>query len=123
MSFSRACLVALLVLAFGLSNATARAATLEDALSRFTADDFDETSKAIRFPDLKQPPALIAYLGTRNVATFSTDIDTFDFKLHKPEDVINSAMTKLAKNGKGILLIARFPPQHGRSAARAASSA
>jgi hypothetical protein len=70
---------------------------------------------------LKQPPALIAYLGTRNIATFSTDIDTFE--LHKPEDVINSAMTKLAKNGKGILLIARFPPQHGRSAARAAPPA
>jgi urea transport system permease protein len=47
MSFSRACLVALLVLAFGLCNATARAATLEDALSRFTADDFDETSKGV----------------------------------------------------------------------------
>jgi len=26
------------------------------------------------------------YLGTRNIATFSTDIDTFDFKLRKPED-------------------------------------
>jgi 3-dehydroquinate dehydratase len=45
---------------------------------------------------------------TRNIATFSTDIDTFDFKLHKPEDVINSAMTKLAKNGKGILLMHDF---------------
>jgi peptidoglycan/xylan/chitin deacetylase (PgdA/CDA1 family) len=61
-----------------------------------------------RFPDLQQPPALMAYLGTRNIATFSTDIDTFDFKLHKPEDVINSAMTKLAKNGKGILLMHDF---------------
>jgi peptidoglycan/xylan/chitin deacetylase (PgdA/CDA1 family) len=61
-----------------------------------------------RFPDLQQPPELITYLGTRNIATFSTDIDTFDFKLHKPEDVIKSAMTKLAKNGKGILLMHDF---------------
>ena len=58
---------------------------------------------------------MIAYLGTRNIATFSTDIDTFDFKLHKPEDVIKSAMTKLAKNGKGILLMHDF--QHNTAEA------
>jgi peptidoglycan/xylan/chitin deacetylase (PgdA/CDA1 family) len=68
-----------------------------------------------RFPDLQQPPELMAYLGTRNIATFSTDIDTFDFKLHKPEDVIKSAMTKLAKNGKGILLMHDF--QHNTAEA------
>jgi peptidoglycan/xylan/chitin deacetylase (PgdA/CDA1 family) len=68
-----------------------------------------------RFPDLQQPPELMAYLGTRNIATFSTDIDTFDFKLHKPGDVIKSAMTKLAKNGKGILLMHDF--QHNTAEA------
>jgi peptidoglycan/xylan/chitin deacetylase (PgdA/CDA1 family) len=68
-----------------------------------------------RFPDLQQPPELMTYLGTRNIATFSTDIDTFDFKLHKPEDVIKSALTKLAKNGKGILLMHDF--QHGTAEA------
>jgi peptidoglycan/xylan/chitin deacetylase (PgdA/CDA1 family) len=61
-----------------------------------------------RFPDLQQPPELMAYLGTRNIAIFSTDIDTFDFKLRKPEDVIKSAVTKLAKSGKGILLMHDF---------------
>jgi peptidoglycan/xylan/chitin deacetylase (PgdA/CDA1 family) len=61
-----------------------------------------------RFPDLQMPPDLIAYLGTRNIATFSTDIDTFDFKIHKPADVVKSVMTKLAKNGKGILLMHDF---------------
>jgi peptidoglycan/xylan/chitin deacetylase (PgdA/CDA1 family) len=61
-----------------------------------------------RFPDLQQPPDLMAYLGTRNIAIFSTDIDTFDFKIHKPDDVVKSVMTKLAKNGKGILLMHDF---------------
>jgi peptidoglycan/xylan/chitin deacetylase (PgdA/CDA1 family) len=61
-----------------------------------------------RFPDLQQSPELMTYLGTRNIATFSTDIDTFDFKLHKPDDVIKSALTKLAKNGKGIVLMHDF---------------
>jgi len=68
-----------------------------------------------RFPDLQQPAELMTYLGTRNIATFSTDIDTFDFKLHKPDDVIKSAMTKLAKNGKGILLMHDF--QHNTAEA------
>jgi peptidoglycan/xylan/chitin deacetylase (PgdA/CDA1 family) len=68
-----------------------------------------------RFPDLQQPAELMTYLGTRNIATFSTDIDTFDFKLHKPDDVIKSALTKLAKNGKGIILMHDF--QHGTAEA------
>ena len=68
-----------------------------------------------RFPDLQQPRDLMPYLGTRNIAIFSTDIDTFDFKLRKPEDVVKSAMTKLAKNGKGILLMHDF--QHTTGAA------
>jgi peptidoglycan/xylan/chitin deacetylase (PgdA/CDA1 family) len=68
-----------------------------------------------RFPDLQMPPDLLAYLGTRNIATFSTDIDTFDFKIRKPEDVIKSVMTKLAKNGKGILLMHDF--QHATAEA------
>jgi peptidoglycan/xylan/chitin deacetylase (PgdA/CDA1 family) len=68
-----------------------------------------------RFPDLQQPADLLTYLGTRNIAIFSTDIDTFDFKIHKPDDVVKSAMTKLAKNGKGILLMHDF--QHGTAEA------
>jgi peptidoglycan/xylan/chitin deacetylase (PgdA/CDA1 family) len=68
-----------------------------------------------RFPDLQQPADLMTYLGTRNIAIFSTDIDTFDFKMRKPDDVIKSAMTKLAKNGKGILLMHDF--QHATAEA------
>jgi peptidoglycan/xylan/chitin deacetylase (PgdA/CDA1 family) len=68
-----------------------------------------------RFPDLQQPADLITYLGTRNIATFSTDIDSFDFKIRKPEDVIKSVLTKLQKNGKGIVLMHDF--QHGTAEA------
>ena len=61
-----------------------------------------------RFPDLRHPPELVTYLGQRNVAIFSTDLDSFDFKIHKPEQVIQSVMTKLAKHGKGIILMHDF---------------
>ena len=61
-----------------------------------------------RFPSLQHPPALLAYLGERNIATFSTDIDSFDFKIYKPEQVIKSVMSKLEKPGKGIILMHDF---------------
>jgi len=50
----------------------------------------------IRFPYLRHPPEMVTYLGTRNIAIFSTDIDSFDFKIHKPEKVVVSVMSKLA---------------------------
>ena len=61
-----------------------------------------------RFPFLKDPKEQLAYLGTRNIAIFSHDLDSFDFKMRKPEDVIKSVMTKLEKKGKGIILMHDF---------------
>jgi peptidoglycan-N-acetylglucosamine deacetylase len=68
-----------------------------------------------RFPELRHSPELVSYLGTRNVGIFSTDVDSFDFKTHKPEVVIASVMTKLKKNGKGIVLMHDF--QHATALA------
>ncbi len=68
-----------------------------------------------RFPDLQHPPQLLAYLAERNIAIFSTDIDSFDFKMRKPEQVIKSVMTKLEKRGKGIILMHDF--QHATAEA------
>ena len=39
---------------------------------------------------------------------FSHDLDSFDFKMRKPEDVVKSIMTKLEKKGKGIILMHDF---------------
>jgi len=63
-----------------------------------------------RFPALRHPPELVKYLGERNVAMFSTDFDSFDFKMRKPEDVVKSVMTRLEKHGKGIVLMHDFQP-------------
>jgi peptidoglycan/xylan/chitin deacetylase (PgdA/CDA1 family) len=70
-----------------------------------------------RFPELRHSPELVSYLGTRNVGIFSTDIDSFDFKTRKPQQVITSVMTKLNKNGKGIVLMHDF--QHATALALA----
>ena len=61
-----------------------------------------------RFPALRHPPALVTYVGERNLGIFSTDMDSFDFKMRKPEQVVNAVMTKLKKFGKGIVLMHDF---------------
>jgi peptidoglycan/xylan/chitin deacetylase (PgdA/CDA1 family) len=68
-----------------------------------------------RFPALKHPPELVKYVGNRNIGIFSTDMDSFDFKMRKPDQVIKSVMAKLAKHGKGIVLMHDF--QHATSEA------
>ena len=61
-----------------------------------------------RFPALRHPPELVTYLGERNIAIFSTDMDSFDFKMRKPEQVVAAVMAKLQKAGKGIVLMHDF---------------
>jgi peptidoglycan-N-acetylglucosamine deacetylase len=73
------------------------------------------TAPYFRFPALKHPPELVSYLAQRNIAIFSTDFDSFDFKMRKPEQVRQSVMAKLKKNGKGIALMHDF--QHATAEA------
>ena len=73
------------------------------------------TAPFFRFPALKHPPEMVKYLGERNIGIFSTDMDSFDFKVRKPEQVIKSVMDKLKKHGKGIVLMHDF--QHATAEA------
>ena len=51
---------------------------------------------------------MVTYLGERNIAIFSTDMDSFDFGYGKPELIIKAIMSKLQKHGKGIVLMHDF---------------
>jgi len=73
------------------------------------------TAPYFRFPALRQPPELMDYLGKRNIGIFSADMDSFDFKMRKPEQVRQSVMTKLKTHGKGIVLLHDF--QHATAEA------
>jgi len=66
------------------------------------------TAPFFRFPALRHPPELVTYLGDRNVAIFSADFDSFDFKMHRKDQVVKSVMEKVAKHGKGIILMHDF---------------
>lgn len=73
-------------------------------------------SPFFRFPQLQHNPAIVSYFGTRNVAMFSTDIDSFDFrKGATPEKIIETVMTRLDKLGKGIILMHDFQKHTGEA--------
>lgn len=61
-----------------------------------------------RFPYLQDPKEMVAYVGSRNLAIFSMDVDSFDFKYRSPESVIKSVLTKIKRKGKGIILMHDF---------------
>lgn len=68
-----------------------------------------DPSPFFRFPQLEHRPGTVAYLGTRNIAMFSCDLDSQDYKRDStPEKVVNTVMTRLDKLGKGIILMHDF---------------
>ena len=68
-----------------------------------------------RFPELADSPETLAHLQARNVAMFSTDVDSFDFKLHTPEKMVHGLIEKLEKRGKGIVLMHDIQPTTARA--------
>jgi len=66
-------------------------------------------SPFFRFPELQHNPSTMTYLGTRNIAMLSCDLDSFDFKRDSsPDKIVNTVMTKVDKLGKGIILMHDF---------------
>ena len=68
-----------------------------------------------RFPALQHPPEMVTYLGERNIAMFSTDLDSFDFKASNAQTVIDNVMRKVDKLGKGIILMHDFHKHTGEA--------
>jgi peptidoglycan/xylan/chitin deacetylase (PgdA/CDA1 family) len=58
-----------------------------------------------RFPELQHSPRSLEYLAHRNIGVFSTDIDSRDFTMHRPEQVIESVLGQLDRRGRGIILM------------------
>ncbi len=81
---------------------------IEKGVSAVKAAVGSANAPFFRFPSLKHPPELVTYLGERNIGIFSTDLDSFDFRMRKPEKMIEGLMAKLHKHGKGILLMHDF---------------
>ena len=63
-----------------------------------------------RYPVLKDTKESLDYLGSRNIAVFSADLDTFDFKFRNPDQFLKQAMERLERKGKGIILMHDVQP-------------
>jgi peptidoglycan-N-acetylglucosamine deacetylase len=63
-----------------------------------------------RYPVLKDTKESLDYLGSRNIAVFSADMDTFDFKFRNPDQFVKQAMERLERKGKGIVLMHDVQP-------------
>jgi len=68
------------------------------------------TAPFFRFPYLRASPETLKYLADRNVAVFSTDIDSLDFKRSNSQTLLKRIMQKLDKEGKGIILMHDIQP-------------
>ncbi len=70
-----------------------------------------------RFPALRHPPELVKYMAERHLAMFSTDFDSFDFKMRKADQVVKSVDGQAREARQGHHPDARLPEADGRSAA------
>jgi len=84
-------------------------AEIEKAVSAVRRAVGGPISPFFRYPYLRDSKETLAHLASRNMAVFSTDIDSFDFKF-KADQLVKSVMSKLEKKGKGIILMHDIQP-------------
>jgi hypothetical protein len=68
-----------------------------------------------RFPYLRPSAASMAYLKTRNVASFTIDVDSRDFRTRDADAVRKAVLTQLAGARKGIILFHDIQPSTARA--------
>ena len=75
----------------------------------------DKATPFFRYPFLKDTEKTIDHLGKRNIAVFSTDIDSLDFKRRSSKWLTNRLMRKLKEKHKGILLFHDIQPHTAKA--------
>jgi peptidoglycan/xylan/chitin deacetylase (PgdA/CDA1 family) len=63
-----------------------------------------------RYPYLASTRASVDYLKSRNIAQFSVDVDSLDWRRHDAQSVVRTVMAKLEARGKGIVLLHDIHP-------------
>jgi len=86
------------------------------AARRSLGEQGDKLGSFFRFPALRHPPEMMKYVAERNLGIWSTDIDSFDFKLKGTDKLVPSIIKKLEKNGKGIVLMHDFQKNTAQAA-------
>lgn len=86
-------------------------AAVEAALARAPEESRDRLAPFFRFPGLNDSKALIEWLGTRNVATFSCDFGADDWKSISSAQVRIRALRNIASVGRGMLILHDTKPR------------
>jgi peptidoglycan/xylan/chitin deacetylase (PgdA/CDA1 family) len=68
-----------------------------------------------RFPFLSDPKSMIIHLQERQVAIFSIDVDSKDYRTRDPGSVHRKVMADLSRTGKGIVLFHDIQPSTARA--------
>ena len=71
-----------------------------------------------RFPYLADTKALLAHLELRGIASFSIDIDSYDYRTPNAGTVYSNVMNALSARGKGIILFHDIQPSTARGLKR-----
>src|SRR6516165_300023 len=78
---------------------------IERGISAVTIAADGPIAPFFRFPELQHTQQLVDYLGRRDIATMSADVDSRDFTMHSPTPVVESVISQLNHRGKGIVLL------------------
>jgi peptidoglycan-N-acetylglucosamine deacetylase len=68
-----------------------------------------------RFPYLSSSTSMANYLHSRQIATFSIDVDSKDYRTRDPGSVYRMVMGQLARSHKGIILFHDIQPSTARA--------
>jgi len=79
-------------------------AEIERGIGAALAVEGVEVAPFFRFPYLDQTQRMKEYLAARNIATFSIDVDSMDYRTKRGEDVMERVLSGLARERKGIIL-------------------
>jgi peptidoglycan/xylan/chitin deacetylase (PgdA/CDA1 family) len=68
-----------------------------------------------RFPYLSDPLSMVGYLQSRQIGTFSIEVDSTDYRTRDPAAVQRTVMNQLALHHKGIILFHDIQPSTARA--------
>lgn len=83
----------------------------EQALAPAPEESRSRLLPFFRFPGLNDSPALIGWLGARNIATLSCEFGSDDWRQIGPSEVKRRTMRNIASVGRGILIMHDTKPR------------
>ncbi len=92
-------------MALGKAEAEINRGIAADELALYGKRRSDPTSPFFRFPGFASSPALLDYVNGRGMVVFGADVWASDWLPQTPEQELHLLLTRIAKVGRGIVLL------------------